>query len=52
MTGVLDVTLTTSQLTTFGPCKRVDSRLHPVSRSLETSATSPYVPPDLADWDL
>ena len=48
MNGFLDVPLTTLQLTTFGPWKRVDSRLHPIERSRETRATPYCDPPPLA----
>ena len=50
MTGVLDVPLMTSQLTTFVLWKCVDLRLHPVRRTRETSTTHLCSLPSLAGW--
>ena len=49
MRGVRDVPLTSSQLTTFGLWKHVDSRLHPIGRSHETSTIPPCAMLDLDD---
>ena len=48
MTGVWEVPLTTSHLTTFGLWMRVDSRFYPVGWSHETRPTPPCAPPALA----
>ena len=48
MTRVLDVPLTTSQLTTFSLWKRVNSISHHVGRSKEISSTPPCALPVLA----
>ena len=46
--GVLDVSVTTLHITTFGPWKRINSRLHPVVRSHDISPTPPCATPALA----
>ena len=49
--GFRDVHVTNSQLTTFGMCKCVDSRLHIVGRSHKTRSTPPCALLEIAGRD-